>query len=254
MFHFGHGFENHYHIPYVSAAFVPSYYCSTANRYGHGLNRLQDVYARGADSFAKTIVPSEQNLRLIRLSREELASQLLPTASGPTTQPRTEFSSPNPSPYIGVHVRRGDRLGDTWWYHNENLPIYLHIKAVRSAWPRLYPDTPIPNSDSDTDVQVASSFPAPPFTYLASDSPDALQDFASAFSPETGIFSLQSSKHEELRALVPKRAYVQKEFVEELPEERIRLTRGMVVDLAMVSGFWAQDGEVIPSATVCGIS
>ena len=65
------------------------------------------------------------------------------------------------------------------------------------------------------------------------------------------IFSLNASANADLRALAPKREYVQSEFEQEPEEERVRLTRGMVVDLAMLSGFWAYPGEAVPGAVVC---
>ncbi|OBZ79230.1 hypothetical protein A0H81_01390 [Grifola frondosa] len=97
-------------------------------------------------------------------------------------------------------------------------------------------------------------FPAPPITYVASDSPDAIREFISAFPSSTALFALAISTNPELRALAPQHAYVQAEFAAEDAEERVRLTKGMIVDFAMVSGLWAWDGDVVPGAIVCGIT
>ena len=58
----------------------------------------------------------------------------------------------------------------------------------------------------------------------------------------------------ELRGLASQREYVQKEFNEESEEDRIRLTRGMIVDFAMLSGLWAWEGELVPGATICTLT
>ena len=98
---------------------------------------------------------------------------------------------------------------------------------------------------------MLAQFPAPPVMWFASDSPTAAQDFAAAFPPPTALFSLARSGDGMLRAIAPFKPYVQKEFNEEPPLERARLTRGAIVDFAMVSGLWARPGDVVPGATVC---
>ena len=89
--------------------------------------------------------------------------------------------------------------------------------------------------------------------WLASDSSAAVREFEGGFSAATALFSLNRSANADVRALAPVREYVQAEFEKEALAERVRLTRGMVVDLAMVSGLWAWPGEVVPGAVVCGV-
>ena len=115
------------------------------------------------------------------------------------------------------------------------------VDAVHDAWPRLYPDT----------VTAKNHYPSPPVTYIASDSHAAIEQFMNAFSTSTAVFSLEGSTDPELRALVSQHEYVQAKFAKESLEDRIRLTRGMVVDFALLSGLWAWEGEVVPGATVC---
>ena len=97
-------------------------------------------------------------------------------------------------------------------------------------------------------------FPDPPITYIASDSHAGAHEFASAFPPSTAVFSLDSSTNPDLRALAPQGEYVQEEFNELDEADRIRLTRGMVVDLALLSGLWAWPGEVVPGANICTLT
>jgi hypothetical protein len=89
--------------------------------------------------------------------------------------------------------------------------------------------------------------------YIASDSPAAQEEFMNYFSPETRIFSLSRSVRADLRALASQRPYVQSEFDGLPKDERIRLTRGMIIDFALLSGIWGHGGDVSPAATVCGL-
>ncbi|TFY50680.1 hypothetical protein EVJ58_g10937, partial [Rhodofomes roseus] len=49
----------------------------------------------------------------------------------------------------------------------------------------------------------------------------------------------------------PEHAYDPVFFAEVPTAERVRLTRGLIVDLALMSGLWPEDGYVVPGATVC---
>lgn len=222
-------------------------------RYGQELNRLKPIFDKALQSFEDTIRPNAYNAELIRAARTELASILsLPSSAAQSRvdQPQTGsapsaeelLSVHNPDPYIAVHLRRGDRKAHTFPHRGQYIPLEDFVNAANSAWSRLYHDD-ISNAEA--------TFPVPPVTYVASDSHTTAHDFVSAFPPSTAVFSLDSSTDPALRALAPQRDYVQADFAELDEQERVRLTRGMVVDLAMVSGLWAWHGDIVPGATIC---
>lgn len=144
----------------------------------------------------------------------------------------------NPLEYLSVHIRRGDRLGMTWTYHNTHLPTSLYVDAALETWRRFNPA-----SEGD------------PLFYVASDSPAAVEDFLDQLPRNVVVTSLAWSEDEELRAIASPRSYVQEEFNMLGEEERILLTKGMIVDFALLTGLWREehDPEVQPYATVCGI-
>ena len=172
----------------------------------------------------------------------------------------------HPAPYVGVHIRKGDRRPAAFFFYpGETIPSAKYVTAARESWDKFYGNASSsassPASIDAADVGDAhevdlssgheDTYPAPPVMWLASDSPTAVREFTGNFSAATAIFSLNASANAELRALAPTREYVQGEFEQEPEEERVRLTRGMVVDLAMLSGFWAYPGEAVPGAIVC---
>ena len=159
---------------------------------------------------------------LIQRARDELVS-------GP------ENGSPT---YLSIHIRRGDRLGMTWKYHSKHLPTHLYIDAALETWQRLNPTN-----------QGSLLF------YVASDSPAAVEDFLQQLPNNIRVSSLGWSDDEELRSCASPRPYVQDEFNTLSEEKRVRLTKGMIVDFALLSGLWMdEDGPgVRPYATVCGL-
>jgi len=145
----------------------------------------------------------------------------------------------NESPvYLSVHIRRGDRLGLRWKYHSTHLPTSLYVDAALEACQRL-------NLTSQ----------GGPLFYVASDSPVALEEFVKQLPSNAHASSLVYSNDEELRAIASSRSYVQEEFNALSEEERIRLTKGMIVDFALLTGLWINenDPDVRPYATVCGM-
>lgn len=198
------------------------------------------------ESLVEVIRPNAHNAELIRKARHELANTLSVNSSQSDVR--------NPAPYIAAHIRRGDRQAASWTYHNSQVPVENYVEAVRNTWTRLYPSDPIP-TERDLDLDENAHFPVPPITWIASDSPEAIQTFQNSF-PASGaaFFSLASSTDAALRGIAPKHAYFQKELNEEEEAERVRLTRGVIVDLAMVSGLWSWKGDVIPGAIVCTIT
>ncbi|KAI0713158.1 hypothetical protein C8T65DRAFT_739028 [Cerioporus squamosus] len=252
MFHMGHAFKEEYENPY-----------------GHHMNRQKPIYERARISFEGVIRPNARTAELVRAAREEVVSILSqpkpPPARSSDGEQRSDSSLPKPALYIGVHVRRGDRIPSAHpFYPDKKIPLQKFIDGARSAWDKFYGNASsslsaadledIGEQSSDHDVSSGHDdhFPAPPLMWLASDSPPASREFVAAFPTATAVFSLAHSTKPELRGLAPVHEYVQTEFDKESPEERIRLTRGMIVDLAMVSGLWSWPGEVVPGAVVCG--
>ncbi|KAH8099442.1 hypothetical protein BXZ70DRAFT_1030725 [Cristinia sonorae] len=234
-FHFGHAFSETYEDPYA-----------------HEVNRQKPIFKRALQSFIQTIRPNVHNARLIRAARTEVASLLSlphPISRDPQEPEDAEaaLTMHNPDPYIAVHIRKGDRHAAIFPYRGSYVPMDKYIDATQNAWKRLYPN------DSSASREPGH-YPSPPITYIASDSPAALKEFTNAFPTSTAVFSLDSSTDPELRGLASPREYVQSEFNQLGEEERILLTRGMIVDFALLSGLWAWEGEVVPGATVCTMS
>jgi hypothetical protein len=124
----------------------------------------------------------------------------------------------------------------SWKYHAGYVPIPEYVKAVQDASSRFLTQT-----GSVTAV------------YIASDSPAAEAELVDTLSSNMLLFSLSRSQNPELRALASPNDYVQKEFDKLELAERVNLTRGMVVDFAMLSGMWAWNDDIIPRAIVCTI-
>jgi len=173
-------------------------------------------------SFLQVILPSPRMATLIRRARDEFVLD-------------AENGSPE---YLSVHIRRGDRLGLTWKYHRTHLPISLYVDAALEAWQRL-------NMTSQ----------GSPVFYVASDSPAAPEEFIAQLPRNARAASLVWSSDEELRAIASPRSYIQEEFNALSEEERIRLTKGMIVDFALLTGLWINehDPDVRPHATICGL-
>jgi hypothetical protein len=105
----------------------------------------------------------------------------------------------------------------------------------------------------DTSLRFLTQTESVTVVYIASDSPAAEAELVDALPSNMLLFSLSRSQNPELRALASPNGYVQKEFDKLELEERVNLTRGMVVDFAMLSGMWAWNDDIIPRAIVCTI-
>jgi hypothetical protein len=94
-----------------------------------------------------------------------------------------------------------------------------------------------------------------PLFYVASDSPAAVEEFLGELPSNVRLTSLGWSNNERLQTIASPRPYVQEEFNALTEEERTRLTKGMIVDFALLTGLWIQedDPDVRPYATVCGL-
>ena len=207
------------------------------HRYARQLNRLKVIYERARESLQHTIRPNAATALLIRSVRAEFASLLPNSTSG--------LSSSDVGRYIAVHIRRGDRYGLSWKYHGKYIPIKDYAEVTSSTWSRLFLDPDLP----------PSSHPPSPVVYLAFDDPTTQENYRAQLPADTTLFSLVESTDGELRALSSPIAYVQKEFDALWEVERAKRTRGMIVDFAMIGGFWnwESEGNIVPGAVVCTI-
>ncbi|KAJ8084943.1 hypothetical protein PM082_003720 [Marasmius tenuissimus] len=186
--------------------------------YGHKLNRAKPIYYRALESLSTTIRPNANNRDLITAARKELS----------------ELSTD----YLSVHIRRGDHKASSWKYSSPGIqvPIEEFVDATLQTWKRLS----LPESQ--------------PLIYIASDSPAAIAEFSKPFDRSVWTtFSLAQSQNDQLKALASPEQYFQKDFDKLYTlDQRISLTRGVLVDLALLSGLWGE-GEIEPQAVVCTI-
>ncbi|KAG7451788.1 uncharacterized protein BT62DRAFT_880988 [Guyanagaster necrorhizus] len=134
------------------------------------------------------------------------------------------------SMYLSVHLRRGDRKPSSYAYHGGYVPTNDFVDALDDAARRLQ------RGDH------------PSLVYLASDSPTALEEISTLLP---SVYSLSRSANAELKSLVSPGEYFQRDFDKYDLETRIRATRGMIVDFALLSGAWNEAG---PDAVVCTVS
>ncbi|KZT27677.1 hypothetical protein NEOLEDRAFT_1110503 [Neolentinus lepideus HHB14362 ss-1] len=213
-YHLGHPFSEEYEDPYA-----------------RNLNRLKLIFTRALASFQETIRPNAYTAALIRASRNEMT-----TYTPPSIKSTLSSTSRNTTEgYIAVHIRRGDRHAHSWQYINSYVPLSDYVQATLSTSTRL---------------NLTSPFPV----YVASDSREAYEDFRTSLAVDTPVFSLWNSENKDLPPLANWKEYVQAEFDRMGEDERKRLTTGMIVDFAMVSGVWSWEGDVVPAATVCTLS
>ncbi|CAA7268075.1 unnamed protein product [Cyclocybe aegerita] len=209
-FHFSHAFSNHYEDPF-----------------GHELNRLKPIFESALHSFGSTIIPNAKNMELIHLARTELASFIRDIDS------RLGVSG---SPYLSVHIRRGDRKTLSYTFPDRKIPLEDYLTALKSTWSRLHP-------------QEKDAFPV---VYLATDSPEAHRQFSEKNEGET--FSLHEAANSRLRDLASPGEYYQSWFNDLGLQSRIIATRGVVVDLALISGLWPERNVHSPDAVICAMS
>ncbi|KAG6820673.1 hypothetical protein H0H93_013524 [Arthromyces matolae] len=191
--------------------------------YAHELNRLKPMFTFSETSFQKTIQLNEYNTRLVKTARSELSSLTSPDGSA--------FDL-----YIALHLRRGDRKPA--FYRGAHVPTEKFIQAATTSFSRLSPDK------SQADLIL----------FVASDSANALKEVADLTAARYTTFSLPQSANAELRSLASPSEYIQKDFNLLGLEAKIRATRGMIVDFALLSGLWAKEGDSLPTAVVCTFS
>jgi len=137
-------------------------------------------------------------------------------------------------PFVGVHIRRGDHKAMSWRYHQGHVPLEEYVNAITGI-------ESVPGG-------------SPPFNvWIASDDTDTSRQFAQMLPEGFAGVLLNEVNDKELRALVPLQAYNQSTWNEHTEDERIRETRGMIVDFAVISGAWAE-GDRYPEAVICAMT
>jgi len=189
--------------------------------YAHELNRLKAIYKASARSFQETVLPNARSAALIRRARSKLSNSVSPDDAATVKT------------YIALHIRRGDRRPT--FYNGRYVPSEDFVQAAIDAWGRLNPDVSAENL----------------FLYIASDSTHADEEILRLTETRYTSVSLFRSEDPELRALASPQDYLQSEFDQLDEKARILATRGVIVDFALVSGFWVEHGDVVPGATVC---
>ena len=190
--------------------------------YAHELNRLKAIYKASARSFQETILPNARSTVLIRRARSSLLNSVSPDDAAMVKT------------YIALHIRRGDRRPS--FYNGRYIPSEDFVQAAIDAWERLNPDISAENL----------------FLYVASDSARAYEEILRLTETRYTSLSLFQSEDPELRALASPQDYVQSEFDRLDEKARILATRGVIVDFALVSGFWVEhEDDLVPTATVC---
>jgi len=168
-------------------------------------------------SFLQAILPNNDTMEIIQGARQQL-NTWLPLGY---------------DAYISVHIRRGDKKPRWPAYPDNRIPVTDYSMAAEQGWYRL-----VSNNSS-------------PAIYFASDSSQAMADFRTTSSWRSTIFSLWDTKYSRYAS---SQEYSQSEFAAYGSEEtRIQATRGMIVDFALLSGAWASDSNIRPSAIVCAI-
>jgi hypothetical protein len=155
----------------------------------------------------------------------------------------------------------------SWRYQkapNGHIPTPEYVDAVWRTYSHIH-------SLSGTDTRPSS----PPLVYLATDSPLAASEFTELLitndSPvqthgnkthEPTVYELRTSLDPELRSLAPQMEYVQEKWNNRTKEDRIKETRGVIVDWALLSGAWtskaqdditeaAENFDLKPAAAIC---
>ncbi|KAF8744315.1 hypothetical protein RHS02_01943, partial [Rhizoctonia solani] len=227
-FHFGHSFSESFEDPYAQST-----------------ERLKPIFTRAFDSFESFIILNDQNIRLLRQARSELRRRI-----------QLNTDSEAVATYMGAHIRRGDRKAMSWEFIKSGsdgyVPIQNYVDAVQKTWSLV-------------------GLPGRPHVYIASDDPVSLDEFTKLFPGyayslrQWGIDGGRAREGsvtdaaEELAELASPSAYVQSEWMNRTEEQRIRLTRGMIVEMALLSELWDddtndEDNDLELIATACTLT
>jgi hypothetical protein len=204
-------------------------HANSAFRYAYSTARHKPIYDRTFDSFETFIILSDKNALLIREARSELRRRIQATTDSAAV-----------TNYMSVHIRRGDRKAMSWEFIKSGtdgyVPLQNYVDAVQKTWTEQGP-------------------PGVPHVYVASDDPVSLDEFINKTSAH--VYSLRqwgvdggrvreasvSAVSEELAELASPSAYIQSEWMDRPEAQRIRLTRGMLVEMALVSELWDDEIE-----------
>ena len=110
------------------------------------------------------------------------------------------------------------------------MPLGDYVAALSDTWERV----------ERMDLEDGTD----PAVWIASDDPEALLDLRTRLTDPSGVnitrvYSLSTSDNEKLRDIASAEPYMQPVFDSLSLEDRVLLTRGAVVDLALVSGLWS---------------
>lgn len=203
----------------VSRSEINIGYYLTPLRYKSDVTRWRPIFNHALGSFRDTILPNDSVRRDLRSLRRQYAKK----------------------PYVGVHIRHGDRYPINQKWRGDYVPISEYLAAVDKVWNTLLTSNP---------PEVRESWPT---VYLASDSYAAFEDYRALSSEQDSIWSLYGETNHRLRYMASPHGYVQRVFSGKKTriEERIRWTQGMLLEFAMISGMWLENGERGPSGVVC---
>jgi len=132
--------------------------------------------------------------------------------------------------YVGVHIRHGDQRPRAWkWRGAGYVPLSEYVAGVRRV--------------GASAVWAASDMTGEVFDSLGEE-----------LGHHVPVMSLSRSQSKDIWRLAPfdQNGYEQKAWEEShvAPVERLKLTSGALIDLALLSGLWMEAGTG-PSATVC---
>ena len=144
-----------------------------ADRYKSDISRFKPIYDQARESFDLTILPAPK-------VREHLDSL------------RATWGS---EPYIGVHIRRGDRIADNQKWRRDYVPVAEYLNAVTKAWQEL----------RSTKEGLAEL----PNVYVASDSRAAYEDFKAFSTAPDAVKGLFDSKTTTLQYMAQMSGYIQ---------------------------------------------
>lgn len=185
------------------------------------MNKVHPIFRAAETSFQSTIRPNPHNLGLIKTAREELSAFL-----------RQEGAET----YLAAHIRRGDHKSAHLDYPSRRVPLSNYLEGVQHTWLKLHKE--------DARKQQAP-------VYFASDSRAAFEEFKATYKGP--VFSIFSVGDQVLRELASPGEYFQSEFASLDSLTRTRSTRGMILDLALISGLWPTEKNLHPDATICAI-
>ena len=137
---------------------LPFLLISPAGRYKSDIARYKPIYDRARESFDFTILPLPAVRRHLDALRATWGSR----------------------PYIGVHIRRGDRFTSNQKWRHDYVPVAEYSTAVSKAWRKL----------QSTEEGLGET----PNVYVATDSLAAYEDFKAFLTAPDAVKGLFDAK------------------------------------------------------------